>query len=202
MRPERLVLLRGRGEGRDLPTGRLRHLRRHALLALRRRRHRGRLRHCPDWARGGPSLPHRDLHRAARRPAPDPAGGAREAPRRPRRRPQGRGRPRHRRRRQPRSPGRGAPARGDREGADRRPAHRGGGGEDAAGLHSQQGPVDRRGEHGLRGRRHPPPAGRCLRDGGQDAAHLPPDRRALRPDDPGPPAGALVALPAGRPHPA
>ena len=48
-------------------------------------------------------------------------------------------------------------------------------------------PLDRRGEHGLRGRRHPAAARRRLRDGGQDAADLPPDRRALRPHDPGPP---------------
>ena len=47
-------------------------------------------------------------------------------------------------------------------------------------------PLDRRGEHGLRGRRHPAPARRRLRDGGQDAADLPPDRRALRAHDPGP----------------
>ena len=40
--------------------------------------------------------------------------------------------------------------------------------------------LDRRGEHGLRGRRHPAPARRRLRDGRQDAADLPPDRRALR----------------------
>ena len=40
--------------------------------------------------------------------------------------------------------------------------------------------VDRRGQHGLRGRRHPAPAGRRLRDRRQDAADLPPDRRPLR----------------------
>ena len=61
-------------------------------------------------------------------------------------------------------------------------------------------PLDRRGEHGQRGRRHPAPARRRLRDGGQDAADLPPDRRPLRAHDPGPRAGAELALPA-RPTP-
>ena len=60
-------------------------------------------------------------------------------------------------------------------------------------------PVDRRGQHGQRGRRHPAPARRRLRDGRQDAADLPPDRRALRPDDPqAPPVEAELGLPAGR----
>ena len=43
-------------------------------------------------------------------------------------------------------------------------------------------PLDRRGQHGLRGRRHPAAAGRRLRDHGEDADDLPPDRRPLRPD--------------------
>ena len=60
---------------------------------------------------------------------------------------------------------------------------------EAAGVPHWPRSVDRRREHGLRGRRHPAPARRRLRDRGEDAAHLPPDRRALRPHDPGPPAG-------------
>ena len=51
---------------------------------------------------------------------------------------------------------------------------------EAPGLHALVRPLARRRQHGQRGRRHPPPARRRLRDGGQDAARLPPDRRALR----------------------
>jgi hypothetical protein len=69
--------------------------------------------------------------------------------------------------------------------ADRRPAHRGARGREAAGLHPLVGALARRGQHGQRGRRHPAPARGRLRDGGQDAARLPPDRRALRAHDPG-----------------
>ena len=74
--------------------------------------------------------------------------------------------------------------------------------EKLAGLHALARPLDRRGQHGQRGRRHPAPARRRLRDGGQDAAGLPPDRRALRAHDPGAAARPQLALPARRPGPA
>ena len=61
--------------------------------------------------------------------------------------------------------------------------------------------LDRRREHGQRGRRHPAPARRRLRDGGQDAADLPPDRRALRARPARPAGGDELALPARRPGP-
>ena len=66
-------------------------------------------------------------------------------------------------------------------GADGRAAHRGRA-RTASSTTFRRGTraVDRRGEHGLRGRRHPAPARRRLRDGRQDAADLPADRRALR----------------------
>ena len=56
---------------------------------------------------------------------------------------------------------------------------------EARGVPRRARAVDRRGEHGLRGRRHPAAARRRLRDRGQDAADLPPDRRAVRAHDPG-----------------
>ena len=58
---------------------------------------------------------------------------------------------------------------------------------EARGVPRSTRPLDRRGEHGQRGRRHPAPARRRLRHGRQDAADLPPDRRPLRAHDPGPP---------------
>ena len=67
---------------RHLPPGRVRDLRRDALLAQRRRRDRVLLRDRPYRPRGEPPLPHRDLDRAARRPAADPQRGRREARRR------------------------------------------------------------------------------------------------------------------------
>ena len=73
-----------------------------------------------------------------------------------------------------------------RQRADRRPAHRGERPPQARRVPPQPRPVDRRGEHGLRGRRHPAPARRRLRDRREDAADLPPDRRALRARRPGP----------------
>ena len=45
-------------------------------------------------------------------------------------------------------------------------------------VHALARPVDRGREHGLRGGRHPAAARRRVRDGGQDAAGVPPDRRA------------------------
>ena len=48
--------------------------------------------------------------------------------------------------------------------------------------------VDRGGEHGVRGCRHPAPSGRRVRDGGEDATDLQADRRPVRPHHPGPPA--------------
>ena len=57
---------------------------------------------------------------------------------------------------------------------------RGARGREARRLHRVERPLDRGREHGQRGRRHPAPARRRLRDRRQDAARLPPDRRALR----------------------
>ncbi len=76
-----LQLRRGRAR-RHLPPGRVHPLRRHAVVAVRRRRHRVLLRRRADDARGEPPLPHRDLDRARRRAAADPARRAREASRR------------------------------------------------------------------------------------------------------------------------
>ena len=70
----------------------------------------------------------------------------------------------------------------------------------AAFTHSRD-PVDRRRQHGLRGRRHPAAARRRLRDRRQDAARVPPDRRPVRAHDQGPPAGAELALHPGRSDP-
>ena len=67
--------------------------------------------------------------------------------------------------------------------AGRRPAPGRQGGRQARRLHELRRSLDRRRQHGLRGRRHSAAAGRCLRDRGQDAADLPPDRRALRAHD-------------------
>ena len=145
-------------------------------------------------ARGGPALPHRDLPRAARRAAADPRRRARAPRAGARRRPPRRGRPRGGRRRQARAR--------DRQGAagitgraptvvlhtEARAA------EKLQAFTRSSRALDRRGQHGQRGRRHPAPARRRLRDGGQDAADLPPDRRALRAHDPragaGPRAGS------------
>ena len=108
------------------------------------------------------------------------AGGAGRRP--PRRR-----RPRRRRRRRARArdrqgaPGHHGPRRRSSSCTPRRARRR-----SSPRSRAPREPLDRRGEHGLRGRRHPAPARRRLRDGGQDAADLPPDRRALRPDDPRP----------------
>ncbi len=59
-------------------------------------------------------------------------------------------------------------------------------------------PLDRRGEHGQRGRRHPAAARRGVRHRRQDPADLPADRRALRADDPQAPRRAELGLPARR----
>ena len=135
---------------------------------------------CSQHARGEPPLPHGDLDRARRRPAADPARGARAPGGGARERPPRRRRPRRHRRRRPRAPRR-RDAQGDhRQVAGRRRAHRRARGAEAARVRPRPRALDRRGEHGLRGRRHPAPARRRLRDGGQDAADLPPDRRALR----------------------
>ena len=104
LRARRQLHVRRRGPRRDLPAGRLRALRRDAVLAVGRRGHRVLvLRPRPDRPRGEPPLPHGDLDRARRRPAAHPARG-RRAPRRdplvraPRRR-----RARRHRRRRPRA---------------------------------------------------------------------------------------------------
>ena len=151
-------------------------------VAQRRRRHRGRLRRRADRPRGVAALPHGDLDRAARRAAADPARGARAADAPARRRAPRRGRARRRRRlaaRRARSPSCCA-----RSPARRRPScctpSRGPHGSSRRSARARE-RVDRRGQHGLRGRRHPAPARRRLRDRRQDAADLPPDRRALRP---------------------
>ena len=82
---------------------------------------------------------------------------------------------------------------------DGRAAHRGPRPPEAAGVPHRPRAVDRRREHGVRGRRHPAPAGRRLRHGREDAADLPPDRRALRAHDPGPARRrAQLGLPARR----
>ena len=73
---------------------------------------------------------------------------------------------------------------------------------EAGRVHELQGSVDRRRQHGLGGRRHPAPAGRRVRDRGEDADDLPPDRRPLRAHDPRPPGRAELALHPGRPDPA
>ena len=67
--------------------------------------------------------------------------------------------------------------------------------------------VDGGGEHGLRGRGHPAAARGGICDGRQDAADLPPDRRAVRAHDPdrskiGQRSRAELAVPARRSHPA
>ena len=144
------------------------------------------------------ALPHGDLDRARRRPAADPARGAR-APRAGcapagTATPAGWSSP-------PTASTRGAVAKVLREvtgdaptvvvHTDARAAE-----QAARRSHGVARALDRRGEHGLRGRRHPAPARRRLRDGGQDAADLPPDRRALRAHDRGPAARAELALPA------
>ena len=85
------------------------------------------------------------------------------------------------------------------QGAGGGAAHRGARGAQAGRLPRLARAVDRRRQHGLRGRRHPAAARRRVRDGGQDAADLPADRGALRAHDPGPPAGAELDVPAGRP---
>ena len=155
------------------------------------------LRDRPQRARGEPPLPHRDLDRAARRAAPDPARGRREAARAARRGPSRRGRARSCRRRDPCAADRQAAHRGDRAGTGGRAAHRGARFAEAGRLPRFARAVDRGSEHGLRGRRHPTPARRRLRDCGEDSADLPPDRRALRAHDHRPGAGAELAVPAG-----
>ena len=179
-RARRLLQLRRRRPRRHLPPGHLRPLRRRAAVAQRRGARRVVLRRRRHRARGGPALPHGDLPRAGRRPAAHPRRRARAPGAGARRRPPRRGRARRRRRRRARPRG-GQGAAGDhRARADRRPAHRGARGGEAAGLHALLRALAGRGQHGQRGRRHPAPARGRLRDGGQDAARLPPDRGALR----------------------
>ena len=69
-----------------------------------------------------------------------------------------------------------------RRGADRRPPPGLRGPRATAALRRRPDALDRRGQHGFRGRGHPTPARRRLRDHGEDGDDLPPDRRALRPD--------------------
>ena len=78
-RARRLLQLRRGGGRRCLPPGVLRDLRRHAVVAQRRRRDRVELRDRAQHARGQPPLPHRDLHRSSRWPAPHPARGRQQA---------------------------------------------------------------------------------------------------------------------------
>ena len=81
----------------------------------------------------------------------------------------------------PRAPDRGAAAGGDRSRSGGGPARRAARRREAGrSSRNSRDPVDRRRQHGVRGRRHPAPASRRLRDRGEDAARLPPDRRALR----------------------
>ena len=126
------------------------------------------------------ALPHGDLHRAARRAAADPQGGRRQAAGHPRRTATAT-------RAAWSSPPTPTHARQiakllretTRPRAARRPARRGRARrQKLAGVHRARGPLDRRRQHGLRGRRHPTPARRRLRHRRQDAADLPPDRRA------------------------
>ncbi len=79
-------------------------------------------------------------------------------------------------------------ARGERPRAGGGAAHGVQRGAQAAVLPRLARAVDRGGEHGVGGRGHPEAARGRVRDGGEDAADLPPDRRALRAHDPGPPA--------------
>ena len=93
-------------------------------------------------------------------------------------------------------------ARGERARAGRGAPRGAAGGGQARRVHQLARSVDRRGQHGLRGGRHPAPARRRLRDRRQDGADLPSDRRPLRADDPGPCARAELAVHPGRPDPA
>ena len=201
-RAGRHVLVCRRGPRRRLPAGHVRALRRGAAVAVGGGDDRGVVRRRGPLARGGAALPHRDQRRARRRAAADPRRRAREAAGDPRGRPSRRRRAGRRRRRRARARGGEGAARGDRQAAAGRAAHGGAGGREARGVPLGARAVDRRGQHGLRGRRHPAPARRRLRDRGQDAADLPPDRRALRAHDPGARAGHELAVPARRPRPA
>ena len=168
-----------------------------AAVALGRRRHRGRVRHRPDHARGRPPLPDRDQRRADRRPAADPRRRPRQARRGPRRRAPRRRRPRRRRRLRARAQDRQAAQGRQRQEPDRRPAHRG-----AARTRSSRRSPTRASEWLV--------AVNMVSEGvdiprlrvgvyatrRQDAADLPPGRRPLRPDDRGAPGRDVVALPA------
>ena len=117
-----------------------------------------------------------DGPRAARRRRPAERGARRRTPRR--------GRPGHRLRPGSRAGDRGAARRdlgraagaGDERRARRQPPHRR--------VCRLRPTLAGLGPDGLRGRRHPPPAGRRLRHGGPHRALLPPGRRPLHPHHP------------------
>ena len=116
--------------------------------------------------------------------------------------PSRRRRPGRRRRLRARPADREAAAGGDGTSAGGRAARRDARGDQARRLHQLHGSLDRGRQHGLRGRRHPAPAGGRVRDGGQDAAHLPPDRGPVRAHAPRPPGRAQLAVCPRRPGPA
>ena len=103
---------------------------------------------------------------------------------------------------QPRAQDRRAAAPGDRATAVGCAAHRAQGRLEAGRVHQRAGRMDRGGEHGLRRRRHPPSAGGRVRNGGQDAAGVPADRRPLCAHAPPPASGTELALRPRRRHPA
>ena len=176
--------LRRRRPRRHLPPGHVHPLRRRAAVAQRRRRGRGVVRRRARRPRGGAPLPDRDLRRPRRTAC------------------RGSSRRRTRSSRSVRAGGHrdagglvvaadGAHARAIaailKAVTGRAPTvvlhTEARAAEKLAAFTRSHRALDRRGEHGQRGRRHPAPARRRLRDGGEDAADLPPDRRALRAHD-------------------
>ena len=197
--PRRLRLRLPAGAARPgLPPDHLPALRRRDGVGLRRPAAQRRLRPRPAGGGVGPAPADGaqpggrvDGRGAARRRRQAERGARRRAPRR--------GRPGHRLRPGARAGDRGAArvdlGRAARAGDERR---------------ARRQPADRRvrrlrptlaglGPDGLRGRRHPPPAGRRLRDGGPDRALLPPGGRPLHPHHPAAAPPDELPADAGRP---
>ncbi|MCW3020553.1 MAG: hypothetical protein JWN10_2861 [Solirubrobacterales bacterium] len=193
-----VIHLRRSCRRRCVPPGGFRDLRRDAVVAQRRGRGRVLLRDGPDRTRGRSPLSHGDLGRAARGAGADRSRGGRKAPRVALDGPPRRGRARGRRRRRPRSSARQASARGDGTRAGGGAAHRRERVAQARGLPRFARAMDRGGEHGVRGCRHPAAARRRVRERRQDSLDLPSDRGSIRAHHPEHASRAELAVSTGR----